>query len=368
MNTGQIISLIGHIGLIGWLLFGGAWNSKPLPFEISDVAVISEAEYQAALRPTEAPENISEVETPAPPAEEESAAPEPQQETPTESQETPDVAQPEVDLSPQVDAREPEIETEVEDTAPQIVQPEEDVAALTPGASVRPQLKPVERIAPEPVAQPEQPDAAPSEQETPETAPDEEAEAPSEAEETEATSPQEATTEIDPEASDDITLAPARSTRPRPRPARPEPSAESDDTPSDAPDASDAVDDALAEAMGGDEPEAEPATPSGPPLTGDEREGLRLAVSRCWNLGALSTDAMAVTIVVGMEMTREAKPVIGSINLIRSEGGSDAAARQAYEAARRAIIRCGANGYDLPVEKYERWQEIEMKFNPESMR
>ena len=42
--------------------------------------------------------------------------------------------------------------------------------------------------------------------------------------------------------------------------------------------------------------------------------------------------------------------------------------RQAFEAARRAIIRCGSNGYDLPREKYGQWQNIEMTFNPEKMR
>ena len=49
-------------------------------------------------------------------------------------------------------------------------------------------------------------------------------------------------------------------------------------------------------------------------------------------------------------------------------GGSDTSARQAFEAARRAIIRCGATGYDLPIEKYEQWREIEMTLNPERMR
>ncbi|MEM6478789.1 MAG: energy transducer TonB, partial [Pseudomonadota bacterium] len=40
----------------------------------------------------------------------------------------------------------------------------------------------------------------------------------------------------------------------------------------------------------------------------------------------------------------------------------------AFEAARRAIIRCGAKGFDLPSEKYDQWKEIEMTFNPEQMR
>ena len=39
-----------------------------------------------------------------------------------------------------------------------------------------------------------------------------------------------------------------------------------------------------------------------------------------------------------------------------------------YEAARRAIIRCGAKGFQLPPEKYEQWRNIEMEFNPERMR
>ena len=45
-----------------------------------------------------------------------------------------------------------------------------------------------------------------------------------------------------------------------------------------------------------------------------------------------------------------------------------AAALQAYEAARRAIIRCGTNGFDLPQESYDRWRQIELVFNPEGMR
>ena len=42
--------------------------------------------------------------------------------------------------------------------------------------------------------------------------------------------------------------------------------------------------------------------------------------------------------------------------------------RQAFEAARRAIIRCGSRGFPLPAEKYDQWREVEMVFNPEGMR
>lgn len=357
MNTGQIISLVGHTGLIGWLLFGGAWNTEPLPFDVTDVAVISEQEYNAMIGSTEAPTPATELQMPEAPSEQEASLPEAAQETPPEMQERPSVTQPEADPLPQIDTVQPPVTAEIEDTPPEITPPsEEDFAALIPGASIRPKLKPIERVAPEPVAQPEISDTRPDPEATPETAPSENAEI--QKKETEASAPEEATTQIDPEARDDVTLAPSRSPRPRVRPQR------SADT---SPETSSAVNNALAEALG-EVGGQEAAVPTGPPLTGAERDGLRLAVSRCWNVGALSTEALEVTIVVGVDMQRDGKPLINSINLISHENGSAAAAKQAYEAARRAIIRCGASGYDLPAEKYEQWKSVEIKFNPESMR
>ncbi|MCG6885199.1 MAG: energy transducer TonB, partial [Silicimonas sp.] len=111
----------------------------------------------------------------------------------------------------------------------------------------------------------------------------------------------------------------------------------------------------------------EAPAPAGPPLTGGEREGFRVAISRCWNVGSLSTDALATTVVVAVEMEQSGKPITGSIRLVSSSGGSSSGERQAFEAARRAIIRCGASGFGLPVEKFDQWREIEMTFNPEGM-
>jgi hypothetical protein len=108
--------------------------------------------------------------------------------------------------------------------------------------------------------------------------------------------------------------------------------------------------------------------PQGPPLSAGEKESLRVAVSSCWNVGSLSTDALGTTVVVTVSMSQDGKPIVPSISLASYSGGSESAARQAFEAARRAIIRCGASGYDLPVEKYGQWRDIEMTFNPERMR
>ena len=138
-----------------------------------------------------------------------------------------------------------------------------------------------------------------------------------------------------------------------------------------------AIADALAEAL--EEPVVEsppadvppapaPLSPAGPPLTGTERDGLRVAVGRCWNFGALSTEAARVTVTVWMRMSSDGRPDASSLRLADFEGGSQAAAQQAYEVARRAILRCGGEGYPLPPEKYAQWQEIEMVFNPDRMR
>jgi hypothetical protein len=129
-----------------------------------------------------------------------------------------------------------------------------------------------------------------------------------------------------------------------------------------------AVDDALADILNDTATPTPPSpqVPSGPPLTRGEKEGLRVAVSQCWNLGSASTDAMATTVVVLVSMSRGGQP--DGIRLLSSDGPNQTATNIAFEAARRAVIRCGANGYNLPSDKYDQWREIEMTFNPENMR
>ncbi|KGB80420.1 energy transducer TonB, partial [Rhodovulum sp. NI22] len=136
------------------------------------------------------------------------------------------------------------------------------------------------------------------------------------------------------------------------------------------PDVSAAVNDALAEALGGGAAETtgNGAAAVGPPMTQGEKDALRIAVGACWNVGSLSSEAMRTTVVVALSMAEDAKPKIDTISMKSFSGGSEAAARQTYESARRAIIRCGATGFDLPKEKYGQWRNIEMTFNPENMR
>ncbi len=369
MNTGQIISGIAHLGLIAWVIQGGAFRSEPLPYEVVEVTAISAEDYAALVAPESAPEATAVVDTPEPPS---PGAP---PELDPRVDEAPAMTRPEAAQAPPADAA-PEIlepaPPTVEDPgeAPQLLPPSEDVAVLLPEAV--PRVRPAPRVAPEPVAPPE-PDRRIEEIDREASMPDSSAE--SVEPEREATAREEAATRIVTEAERLDGAAPARSLRPRLRPApgrSSEPKAEAAAPAAPAEPPAPLVDkralrDALTAALG--RGGAEPDRPAaGPPLTAAEKDALRIAVRQCWNVGSLSTEALRTTVVVAVEMAEDGRPVSASIRMTGYSGGNEAAARQAFDAARRAILRCGSRGFDLPAEKYDHWREIEMTFNPEKMR
>lgn len=363
VHTGHYISGAGHLALLGWLAFGNVFAAEPLPFEATDVSVISGAEYEALVAAVQPPESVTEVAQPASP-EIAPDAPDLSSEADPETEiETPQTTStPETETPPDVSEVEPlPPRADVSDEAPVLDQPSADIVVDVPEVGDRPIPEAVDRVAPEPVAQPDR-EAAPDPIEQEAVAPDETGE--TEQETSEATAPEAAATEIVTEA-EQPAAAPERSIRPPAR--RPEaPTQAAQPSPDSAPATDDAVNSALAEALSENGESSE--VPAGPPLSAGEKDSLRVAVSSCWNVGSLSTDALQTTVVVTVSMSQDGKPVVPSIAMASFSGGSEAAARQAFEAARRAIIRCGARGYDLPVEKYSQWRDIEMTFNPERMR
>ena len=197
-----------------------------------------------------------------------------------------------------------------------------------------------------------------------------------------ATAREESSTRIVTEAERQPPQIPETSPRPQARPepepqAEPEPVAEPEPEPEPAapPDPEtlavdpDALAESLLEALAA-EPEEPPQErrQAGPPLTGTERRALQVAVQKCWNVGSMSSAAMRTTVVVAVTMDKDAHPIYGTIKLIGHSGGNQQAVNQAFGAARRAIMRCGMTGYNLPVEKYARWRDIELTFDPERMR
>lgn len=365
MDTGQKISAAGHLTLVGWLMLGGLFAAEPEPFELTEVSVISGADFDAMVAAAAPPQQVEEVAQPAAP---QTPVAEPEVvPTPDETIEQPapvQVETPPEDVPPEVTELETPPETVVEDVPPALNEPVGDVAVLVPEVAPEAAPRPIERVAPEPVAQPE-PEAAPDPVEQEAVAPDEAGEAP-EQESQEATAPEEAVSEIVTEA----TAAPAASSRPpgrRPEAPARQAAAPAAEVETQAP-ASEAApvnnDDVLAALQAAQEPAA---APSGPPLTAGEREDLRVAVSQCWNIGSLSSEALGTTVVVEVRMNRDATPVNDSIRMLSAAGGSDAAARRVFDSARRAIILCGARGLNLPQEKFSQWQTIEMTFDPSKM-
>ncbi|MBA83813.1 energy transducer TonB [Thalassobius sp. S69A] len=364
MNAGQYISGIGHVGLIGWLLVGDVFAPAPEPFEVTEVAVISPEEYERIVGAQQPPAVDTEAPAPVQPVQpdpREESAPQPiaEPDTPPERPVPEPVPEtPPQDDSPDVTEIVPPPPAEVQDTPPEIAPPPAEDVVLAPRQSVRPKPRPAPRVAPEPVAQPA-PETKPDDITREEVRKDDAGEV--QKEETEATAPEEAADEIVTEAEDPPSGAPASSRRPKSRPSRPDPAQD---------DMRSAIEKAVADAAGSEPGPATdtPAAPAGPPLTAGEKDALRIAVQRCWNTGSLSSDALRTTVIVAVRLSEAGKPDVGSIRMVSSSGGTASSARQAYEAARRAIIRCGSSGFNLPKDKYAQWRDIEMTFNPEKMR
>lgn len=367
MRTGYIISGIGHLALILWLIFGGLFSHvEEAEFVATDVSIISEAEFAALTDPNTrpAPELSQEVVTPAEPEEAETPKtpepdPVPESTDAPEVPETTEQADP-PDVSDLATLPEPEV---VEET-PELNPTPDGIDSQTPILPDEGAPQQADRVAPEAVPLPE-PDVDVADTVQPALSPD--ATQPAQAEAQDATAPEAATTEIVTEAEEEEAGL-ASSLRPlsRPqRPARPEPEPEPETEPEPASDPlADVINNAVAEA---NEPADEPRVASGPPLTRGEREGLRLAVQQCWNVD-VGSEAANVTVVIGLSMGRDGKVVGDSLRLISSSGGSGRAVDTAFQAARRAVLRCQKDGYKLPIDKYDHWQEIEITFNPENMR
>ena len=253
--------------------------------------------------------------------------------------------------------------------------------APTPGVAERPAPRRVDRVAPTPTEAPPE-DATIDLTARPQTS----ADTPGDVvlPEQDRAAPPEATTEIVTEATETETdsqeraaAAPTVSQRPRTRPERPAPAADIADTPTPEqtpapeptpePDVAEEVADAVSAALAESRSRYQRA-PAQTGLSASEADRLRLAIQQCWNIGTLSTEAQQVTVTVGFSMTPSATIEQGSVYIVDSSAGSDGAITQAFQAARRAIIRCDRDGYGLPPEKYEAWRDVEITFNPEGMR
>ena len=375
MNRGLIISGAGHLGLIVWVLLGD-WLFMPSDapvIQAANVSVISSAEFDAMQ--SEAPAApLAVPDQPAPPDPAE-AAPEPAAaEAPAEAATpAPDAPAPEAqpDAPPDVPiSGAPQPEAAPEPTAPLAT---EDQPIPVPNSDQAPAPRPIDRVAAEPVDPVQDaaevadaPTPPQTDQPAPETPPT--PAVPDAA--PEAAAPQ-VVTEATDTAPDAPQLAPTSSRRPQTRPKAPAPGA----TPAPEAATEDAVAAAIAAAVA-DAPAPSEQTSdtggngqaeAGPPMTQGEKDALRVAVSKCWNLGAVSTEAMNTVITVSVSLSENGTPDFSSIRMTDFTGGSQSAANTMLEAARSAIFRCGRDGFSLPLDKYDQWKDLELVFDPRGM-
>lgn len=371
MHIGHYISGTAHIGLIGWALFGGMFKPAKLDIEVAQVSVISSAEFEAMQAQFVAPQPLDEM--------------------PEQTQDVSTDAPPEID-QPKDDPIAPRAKPEpvpVPDT-PKAPMPPEPLDIPTPDVAEQPSEltppalsqeptpsvardKPIDanRVAPVPVA-PEQPKA-----EVDDIVREQAVSSPDVSEiknaEEKATAPEAATTAIITEAVETGEGAPTSSLRPMARPKRPEPDvekpkvAETKPDPVKEPEAPKAEDDAVMAALQAAMAASAPEAPAVPALTSNEMNGLRLSVQQCWVVD-VGSEAANITVTVGMSLDRDGRVEGDSITLLGASEGSQTAVDIAFQSARRAILRCQKDGYELPIDKYDQWRDIEMVFNPESMR
>lgn len=365
--------------LIGWLILGWGLDSDPFPFEVSEMSVVTSDEYASIVAASTPQPSTDEPAAPPTPATEETpdvpvadAAPEVvQPPEPTE--------QPAEESPPPAAIEPPTPPAEVTDTAP--AEPEPPVEAADLVISPRPQTRPSQTIAPTPVAPPP-PDVAVAEIVQDEVVPDAETAAEVVEPEVEATAPEEVADEIV-IADETPSGAVLSSPRPASRPNRPTPVAEvAPQTESQTTSASSenvtaeaetqaaaaaaaeeaAVEAALAAAMSA----ASADVPAGPPMTGSEKEGFRVAVNACWRVD-VGSQASRIKVTVGFSLDQSGKVIGNDVRQISAEGDDPGAVSIAFETARRAILRCQKDGYPLPADKYDQWKDVEITFDPSGM-
>ena len=98
------------------------------------------------------------------------------------------------------------------------------------------------------------------------------------------------------------------------------------------------------------------------PTNGPEMEEIFTSISSCWSVDP-GSQAARVTLTVRFDLDQSGN-VIGDVRQVSAVGGDAGAKEIAFQAARRAILRCLSGGYKLSADTYDQWKEIEMTFDP----
>ena len=375
MHIGHYISGFGHFLLLFWAIFGGLFESNEAPpLEMVNVSVISTAEYAAIIMPDAPPNAKILVDKILNPSLESEALPEQliSEEAPvnmTNPYRIEKAAKPDKVPRPLNPLQTPM--PQIEDKLPDLDTPSSDRLSMLKSPNRIEAPYKVDRIAPMAVA-PSVPDIRIDDQTREAALPVEALNSPEIPEPEQISQPKEtaepeAAVEITSKVLKDLPMAPKISLRPKARPSLASVAkTEENYKPADTQEQS--INAALKTALENNANSGiAQKTPSGPPLTASEKDGLRLTVQKCWVVD-VGSQAANVIVTVSISMNSDGTVIANSLRLKNSQGGSEGAVEAAFQAARRAILRCQKKSYDLPEEKYDHWREIEFTFDPRKMR
>ncbi|MDG2295943.1 MAG: hypothetical protein P8L41_09715 [Paracoccaceae bacterium] len=116
------------------------------------------------------------------------------------------------------------------------------------------------------------------------------------------------------------------------------------------------AEEAIKQALG----ELDEAIPNSPPLTMNEVEVLVAQVKKCLK----PATKYSASIVVNIKMNNDGTVKRDSVRLLGSfEEKDKLLINKVFDEAKFALFKCENDGYNLPLEKYEHWKEIEIHFD-----
>ena len=108
-------------------------------------------------------------------------------------------------------------------------------------------------------------------------------------------------------------------------------------------------------------------TPLDQRMTMREIDAIKWQIERCWTIPAGARDAAKLVVQIRIQLNRDGSlaraPEILDGYALRSRGGFY---RAAVDSARRAVLKCSPLR-NLPVEKFDRWRDITLSFDPREM-
>ncbi len=380
MDIGVKISGTAHAILISIAIFGAPIFSsdEENPIQISEVSLISLEEFELLTKenmPVFQSEPEPEVQEPEPEPEVQEPEPEPEVQEPEPEPEVqdpepePEVQEPKPE--PEVQEPEPEVQEIINESDSDLIAPiadEDNLGELTPEFNENAAPKAAEIISDVSNEAPEEPADIGALEDTSFEKVNGADEEKLEIELNENTPAEESTTQIVTEAEEQKSdLVPSRTSKPKSRPKNLKTTKEIAIKPKLKPkEVVEAEKDTTAESILEslkEKKEPEPFLNLTPAQKESVGNIIRNKMRLCWNPPVGVENGLTNVMILGLKFDIDGKLVESPVNLTPNSG---VGSLQAFEAARRAVIRCSPYN-ELDPEIYDGWKELNLKFNPKNM-